>query len=140
MGITSIEMKGIFAAWAEKMTVNMTKLVELDSVAGDGDLGLAMFDGFTAIKAATKDSDEVDIGKLLYLAGKTLSTAAPSTTGTLLAAGMINGAKAVRGTTDMGVEEFARYMGARRKESALSAGQREEKKQSLTVWLRRWIS
>jgi dihydroxyacetone kinase-like protein len=99
-----------------------------------------MFDGFTAIKAATKDSDEVDIGKLLYLAGKTLSTAAPSTTGTLLAAGMINGAKAVRGTTDMGVEEFARFMGAMLEGICSLGGAKREKKQSLTVWLRRWIS
>jgi hypothetical protein len=34
MGITSIEMKGIFAAWAEKMTVNMTKLVRTGQCGG----------------------------------------------------------------------------------------------------------
>ena len=112
MGITSLELKEIFAAWAQTMLTNKKRLVELDSVAGDGDLGLAMADGFTAVAAATKDSDETDIGKLLYLAGKTLSTAAPSTTGTLLASGIMNGAKMMRGTTEMGVTELARFLEA----------------------------
>ena len=109
MRITSKEMKGIFAALAEKMTANMTNLVELDSVAGDGDLGLAMVDGFTAVEAATRDSDETDIGKLLYLAGKTLSSSAPSTTGTLLASGIIKGAREMMGTTEMSLEELTRF-------------------------------
>ena len=112
MGITSLELKKVFAVWAQTMIANKKRLVELDSVAGDGDLGLAMADGFTAVAAATKDSDETDIGKLLYLAGKTLSTAAPSTTGTLLASGIMNGAKVMRGTAEMGVAELARFLEA----------------------------
>lgn len=112
MRITSKELKGIFAAFAENMTLNMTKLVELDSVAGDGDLGLAMADGFSAAEAVIKDSDEIDLGKLLYLAGKTLSSAAPSTTGTLLASGIMNGAKKMLGISEMGVEELACFLEA----------------------------
>ena len=40
------EIKRIASAWAEVMRENQTFLVELDSVAGDGDIGMVLSDGF----------------------------------------------------------------------------------------------
>ncbi len=65
------------------------KLIEMDSIVGDGDLGLTMSDGFGAAYHAVSRSNETDIGKFFYLAGKTMSSAVPSTMGTLMASGLI---------------------------------------------------
>lgn len=76
-------------------------LIELDSVVGDGDLGLTMSDGFVAAYNAVKDSNETDIGKLLYNAGKTMSTAVPSTMGTLMASGLMQAGKKLKGKEEL---------------------------------------
>lgn len=104
--ITVAELKGMFRACDEKIAANRSRLIELDSVAGDGDLGLSMNDGFRAVTRVLADTDETDLGKLLYLIGKTLSSHAPSSAGTLLSSGIINSAKALRGAEEMGVMEF----------------------------------
>jgi dihydroxyacetone kinase-like protein len=89
-------------------------LIELDSVVGDGDLGLTMSDGFVAAYKAAADSNEKDVGKLLYFAGKAMSTAVPSTMGTLMASGLMESGKKLRGKEDLTPEDmltlFEAYM------------------------------
>jgi phosphoenolpyruvate---glycerone phosphotransferase subunit DhaL len=97
----SIMIKKMLARWAELMKENKEYLIKLDSVAGDGDLGLTMNDGFTAINESVKSVDETDLGKILYLAGKTLSKAAPSSMGTLISIGLINASKILKGRTEL---------------------------------------
>lgn len=82
------------------MTEKKEYLIEIDGVVGDGDLGLTMSDGFTAAYDAVKDSDQEDLGKLLYAAGKAMSIKVPSTMGTLMASGLMQAAKALRGKTE----------------------------------------
>ncbi|GCF93481.1 DAK2 domain-containing protein [Enterococcus florum] len=72
-------------------------LIELDSVVGDGDLGLTMSDGFEAAFEAIKTSEENDLGRLLFTAGKAMSSAVPSTMGTLMASGFMQAGKAFKG-------------------------------------------
>ena len=99
---------------AAVMTENRDYLISLDSVVGDGDLGLTMSDGFSAAHNAVKDTDEDDIGKILYSAGKAMSTAVPSTMGTLMASGLMNAGKTLKGLTEIGnydiVKLFEAYM------------------------------
>ncbi len=83
------------------MVENKDYLIDLDSVVGDGDLGLTMSDGFVAAYKAVADSEEMDIGKLLYNAGKTMSTAVPSTMGTLMASGLMQAGKVLKGRTEL---------------------------------------
>lgn len=94
------------------MALNKDYLIQLDSVVGDGDLGLTMSDGFLAAYNAVKDSDEEDLGKLLYNAGKAMSTAVPSTMGTLMASGLMNAGKALKGTTEMALADIAKLFEA----------------------------
>jgi phosphoenolpyruvate---glycerone phosphotransferase subunit DhaL len=101
MNIAAVEIKGMFQAFLDCIRKNKTYLIELDSLAGDGDLGLSMTDGFTAVASAFGQSDETDIGKLLFLAGKTFNNFAPSTAGTLLSNGFIQSAKALRATREI---------------------------------------
>ena len=82
------------------MTEKRDYLIKIDGVVGDGDLGLTMSDGFTASYAAVKDSDQEDLGKLLYAAGKAMSVKVPSTMGTLMAFGLMQAAKQLRGKTE----------------------------------------
>lgn len=83
------------------MCSNRDYLIELDSVVGDGDLGLTMSDGFKAAYGAAADSAETDIGKLLYTAGKAMSQAVPSTMGTLMASGFMQAGKVLKGKTEL---------------------------------------
>lgn len=83
------------------MCSNRDYLIKLDSVVGDGDLGLTMSDGFVAAYKAVVDSEEPDAGKLLYSAGKAMSTAVPSTMGTLMASGLMQAGKVLKGKTQL---------------------------------------
>lgn len=82
------------------MTEQKDYLIKIDGVVGDSDLGLTMSDGFTAAYECVRDSDEPDLGKLLYAAGKTMSSKVPSTMGTLMASGLMQAAKDLRGKTE----------------------------------------
>ena len=89
------------------MCENKDHLIELDSVVGDGDLGLTMSDGFTAAYDAAAASSETDAGKLLYTAGKAMSTAVPSTMGTLMASGWMQAGKVLKGKTELSDSDIA---------------------------------
>lgn len=52
------------------MAENKDKLIEMDGIVGDGDLGLTMSDGFKAAYDAVSDGAIADAGKLLFAAGK----------------------------------------------------------------------
>lgn len=95
------------------MNDNREFLIELDSVVGDGDLGLTMGDGFKEANRFVKESDISDLGKLIYGAGKAMSTKVPSTMGTLMASGLMQIGKTFKGKeefTDQGwIDFFASY-------------------------------
>jgi dihydroxyacetone kinase-like protein len=55
-------LRAFLRAAAERMAEKKDWLIELDSRAGDSDLGLTMSDGFAAAAKAAGDSDLEDIG------------------------------------------------------------------------------
>lgn len=83
------------------MTQEKDYLIQIDGIVGDSDLGLTMSDGFTSAYECVLNSDETDLGKLLYTAGKTMSVKVPSTMGTLMASGMMQAGKDLRGKTSL---------------------------------------
>lgn len=106
------ELIKLFSAWKTIMAENRDYLIEIDGIVGDGDLGLTMSDGFAAAYDAVADSDETDIGKLCYQAGKKMSTAVPSTMGTLMASGLMNAGKVLKGKTELNNAEVAELFSA----------------------------
>ena len=94
------------------MTEKKDYLIKLDSVLGDGDLGLTMSDGFKAAYQAIKTSEEKDIGRLLFTAGKAMSSAVPSTMGTLMASGFMQAGKVFKGKEIMEPKELADLLSA----------------------------
>lgn len=97
---------------ASVMKDNREVLIEMDSIVGDGDLGLTMSDGFAAAAQAASDSSEQDLGKLLYMAGKAMANKVPSTMGTLMASGWMQAGKALRGKTDLSLEDVVKLFEA----------------------------
>lgn len=94
-------IKTLLSLISSVMSENREKLIEMDSIVGDGDLGLTMSDGFKAAYGAVENLDETDIGKMLYFAGKAMSTAVPSTMGTLMASGLMNAGKVLKGRENL---------------------------------------
>jgi dihydroxyacetone kinase-like protein len=101
-----MEVKNFLANASSLMAANRERLIDLDSVVGDGDLGLTMSDGFKAAYESIKQSDEKDVGKLFYTAGKAMSVAVPSTMGTLMASGLMQVGKTFKGKTSVQKEEY----------------------------------
>lgn len=102
----------LFKSWAAKMMTNRDYLIDLDSIVGDGDLGLTMSDGFAAAANQVCGNPETDLGKVFYFAGKTMSQAVPSTMGTLVASGFMSIGKYAKGLTSLDLAGFAGCMQA----------------------------
>ena len=101
--------KAIFADLKTMAEQQKQYLIELDSVMGDGDLGLTMAAIFKAADAFASDFDEDDIGSLVMKAGMMMAKAAPSTMGTLMATGFMRGGKVLKGKSEAGVADIAEF-------------------------------
>jgi phosphoenolpyruvate---glycerone phosphotransferase subunit DhaL len=86
---------------------NQDKLMELDSVMGDGDLGFTMTKAFAAAHDEADKSEEKIPGKLLTRLGMVIAKTSPSTMGTLVATGFMKGGKSIDSKEEIGPEELA---------------------------------
>ncbi len=105
-------LKELLRVLAELMAANKQRLIELDGAVGDSDLGLTMTDGFRAAYEAVKDSTETDVGKLAYFAGKAMGSAVPSTMGTLMASGLMNAGKEMKGVESIEGSSWPKFFQA----------------------------
>jgi len=78
------------------MKSRIEELRELDATVGDGDLGVTMELGSTALFKFLEITEETDAGKLLAACGMNFNKASPSTFGTLLASGFLGAGQAVK--------------------------------------------
>lgn len=88
------------------------ELVRLDAVAGDGDMGITMTDGFTSVQKYLFGKTFSDIGELFYRAGKDLQASAASSMGTLLAFGFMGVGKAFKGKNEIHYQELGAVLEA----------------------------
>ena len=101
--------QGVAAVFAEKKE----ELCEMDARMGDGDLGLTMDKGYGALPSLLQENMEVgDVGKTLMKAGMKMSGVVPSTMGTLMSSGIMEGGKALKGKAELGPAELAAYLAA----------------------------
>ena len=112
MTLNRESLRPLFAEWARVMQGNKTVLTELDSVVGDGDLGLTMSDGFAAASDYAQHSNEPDLGRFFYLAGKAMASAVPSTMGTLMASGLMQAGKVFKGRETMTLQDAGDFFQA----------------------------
>ena len=89
------------------------ELCEMDAKLGDGDLGLTMSKGYSALPDLMRAEAEGaggDIGKMLMKAGMKMSSLVPSTMGFLMSTGVMEGGKALKGRTELNGVALADYL------------------------------
>ena len=86
---------------------NSDELRRLDSIAGDGDLGVTVELAGKAMTDYLTNLGEEDIGKLLMKCGMQINKASPSTFGTLLASAFMEAGKTVLGRKEITVDDLA---------------------------------
>jgi dihydroxyacetone kinase-like protein len=111
-GLNSEDIKSIISQIKNIMDENRDYLMELDSAMGDGDLGITMNKAFTAANEEAQKSTETNPSKLLINTGIVIARAAPSTMGTLLAAGFMKSGKAIQGIEILGLNDLAIFFQA----------------------------
>ena len=101
--------EGVAAIFAEKRE----ELCDMDANMGDGDLGLTMDKGYGALPDLLRENMEAaDAGKTLMKAGMKMSSVVPSTMGTLMSSGIMEGGKALKGKAEFGPAELSVYLTA----------------------------
>ncbi|MFA7671618.1 MAG: dihydroxyacetone kinase subunit L, partial [Sphaerochaetaceae bacterium] len=103
------DFKAIFTLLNEMAQKNKEYLINLDSVMGDGDLGLTMATLFKAADEFAKEYTDDDVGSFLMKAGMVMAKAAPSTMGTLMATGFMRGGKTLKGKTEIDLPDMASF-------------------------------
>lgn len=111
--ITSEKLPELFRCVAEIFAEKKEELCEMDAKMGDGDLGLTMCKGYGALPDLILQCAEPgDIGKTLMKAGIKMASVVPSTMGTLMASGVMEGGKSLKGKTEIGSAELSIYLTA----------------------------
>jgi dihydroxyacetone kinase-like protein len=88
------------------MKSRIEELRELDAVVGDGDLGVTMELGSTALFKFLETTEETDAGKLLAACGMNFNKASPSTFGTLLASAFLGAGQAVKDKQELRTDDL----------------------------------
>lgn len=110
---TTEQLPKLFAGVASMFAEKKEELCDMDAKMGDGDLGLTMDKGYGALPQLIKENTEPgDIGKTLMKAGMKMAGLVPSTMGTLMSSGVMEGGKALKGKTEFGAEELSVYLTA----------------------------
>ena len=100
----------VMEAVAQVMTENADHLCEMDARMGNGDLGLTMKKGYCALTEIYAGMEETDMGKRLSKSGLKMSTVVPSTMGTLMSSGWMEGGKRLMGKEAVDAAAFAVFL------------------------------
>ena len=100
----------VMEAVAQVMTENADHLCEMDARMGDGDLGLTMKKGYCALPEIYAGMEETNMGKRLSKSGLKMSTVVPSTMGTLMSSGWMEGGKRLMGKEAVDAAAFAVFL------------------------------
>lgn len=113
--IAFAQLPALFAAISELFQEKKDELCEMDAKLGDGDLGLTMSKGYGALPEAMQAAADAvggDVGKLLAKASMTMSSVSPSTMGFLMASGLMEAGKALKGTQEITAQGLAQFLRA----------------------------
>ena len=111
--ITFEQLPDLFGGVADIFTEKKDELCEMDAQMGDGDLGLTMHKGYSALPDLIRENAEPgDIVKTLMKSGMKMASVVPSTMGTLMSSGVMEGGKALKGKSEIGPAELSTYLTA----------------------------
>jgi len=89
------------------MIANQDYLTSLDQQNGDGDLGVSMVQGYSAVARYLESVEEEDLGRLFMKAASVFNEAAPSTLGTITSFFLMGMARALKGKREASLEDMA---------------------------------
>jgi len=101
-----------FQPIAEYMKGRSEVLRQLDAACGDGDLGITVTNGFTAIEKRLASLQGERPDKLLRTLGMTFNNSAASTFGVFFATAFMHAGKAIDGQDFIGPEDLVRMLQA----------------------------
>ena len=105
------ELPELFQGVADIFAEKKDELCQMDANMGDGDLGLTMQKGFGALPQLIREYGvEGDAGKTLVKAGMKMAGLVPSTMGTLMSSGIMEGGKALSGKGEIGPGELSEFL------------------------------
>jgi dihydroxyacetone kinase-like protein len=110
--LTVEDVKSIILQIKKIIDSHKDALTELDSVMGDGDLGITMTKAFSAASEEADKSEENIPGKLFMKLGMIIAKTSPSTMGTLVATGFMKAGRAIEHSPGVGPEELAIFFEA----------------------------
>lgn len=109
----SKNLDALFEGVAQIFAEKKDELCEMDARMGDGDLGLTMDKGYGALPGLIRENAvEGDVGMTLMKAGMKMASLVPSTMGTLMSSGIMEGGKALKGQAEFGAAQMAAYLEA----------------------------
>lgn len=103
------DIKKIFTKIKDIMIENKDLLFKLDSIMGDGDLGITMSNGFIEVEKDILNYNEPKIGKIFMKAGMVLAEASPSTMGTLMADGLLKAGMCIQDKIEVDLRDLTLF-------------------------------
>jgi len=100
------QLRLAFRSIAAHMKTRSEELRELDAACGDGDLGITVTKGFTAIASRLDDLEGEPPDRLLKSLGLTFNNAAASTFGVFFATAFMHAGKSIEGKARITVGDF----------------------------------
>lgn len=107
-----IETKALLLYTAEKMMASEPTLTELDLKIGDGDHGLGMLRGFTAVRDLLQQENfqPKDIGELFVTVGTKMMSSMGGASGAIFGTLFRAGGKAIIGENEFDTSVFAKFL------------------------------
>ncbi|MGL5717437.1 MAG: dihydroxyacetone kinase subunit DhaL [Paraclostridium sp.] len=107
--MNNLIIKSILKGIVESVEKEKEYLIELDGSMGDGDLGLTMYNGFSALYEEIDNIDSNDLGMTVMKLGMKMNSVVPSTMGTLVSVCMIRGAKTLKGKQIVTLDDLIEF-------------------------------
>jgi phosphoenolpyruvate---glycerone phosphotransferase subunit DhaL len=104
--LNSANLKTVLKETAAEWRTHSDTLQQLDSILGDGDIGVTVDLGGKAIIDCVASLADDDIGKILMKCGMSINKASPSTFGTLLASAFMEAGKGLAGKKEIDVKDI----------------------------------
>jgi len=104
--LSAEQLRHAFRAIATTMKSKSEQLRELDAACGDGDLGITVSKGFTAIEGRLDDLEGESPSRLLQSLGITFNNAAASTFGVFFATAFMHAGKSIDRRDQITVDDF----------------------------------
>lgn len=102
-------LKKVLSAIVSSIEEEKNYLIELDGNMGDGDLGLTMYNGFSALYNEIDNLDCSDLGLATMKLGMKMNSVVPSTMGTLISICLIRGSKAFKGKSYITLNDIVNF-------------------------------